>query len=70
MIQSVFLKIKHPHPNKKATPPNGVIAPSQSTSVTANKYSEPEKITIPTRKLHQGIAGKGFRSASTNNITV
>ena len=69
MIQAGFLKIKQPHPTRKATPPKGVIAPSQSTFVTASKYNEPEKITMPAKKLHQGTAGKVFRSASTNSIT-
>jgi len=50
-------------------PPTGVMAPSHFTSVTANKYSEPEKMMMPARKHHQATAGKTYRSARTNNIT-
>ena len=51
-------------------PPTGVMAPSQCIFVTASKYNEPEKITIPEKKHHQGPAFSGWRCANTNNTTV
>ena len=39
----------------------GAMAPSHFTMVTASKYSEPEKITMPARKPHQAGAANGFR---------
>ena len=41
------------HPAIKLTPPTGVMAPSQCIFVTASRYNEPEKITIPEKKHHQ-----------------
>lgn len=37
-------------PARKATPPIGVIAPSQRIPVRLNTYRLPEKITMPARK--------------------
>ena len=58
------------HPAIKLPPPTGVMAPSQCIFVTASRYNDPEKITIPEKKHHQGPAFNGCRCANTNNITV
>ena len=48
----------------------GVIAPSHFTFVTASRYSEPEKITMPRKKESHGPLGTGFCRASQNSMMV
>src|ERR1017187_8198943 len=57
------------HPAIKLTPLTGGMAPSECIFVTASRYNEPEKITIPEKKHHQGPPFSGWRCANTNNIT-
>src|SRR5262245_40260716 len=62
---------RHAHPTIKLVPPIGVIAPNHRTFVTANRYSEPEKITMPIRKqIHATFAkpNEAGRVARMNNI--
>jgi hypothetical protein len=54
------------HPARNATPPSGVIAPSQRTPDSASAYRLPEKSTVPARNSHPANCGSvpGQRAAA------
>src|SRR4029077_18645020 len=54
------------HPARNSKPPIGVIAPSQRTLVTAKRYRDPEKITIPAAQIQTMV---GFRLAAQSAAT-
>jgi len=61
---------RHAQPARKLIPPMGVMAPSQRALLKARTYSDPEKTTIPIRKLNQDHFLRGVCVAKTKSITV
>jgi len=59
------------HPTTKATPPNGVIAPSHLIPVKLKAYKLPEKIITPAINAHPDVTrnGVGFSNRVNNNPT-
>lgn len=55
---SDFLSAKTSHPASNATPPIGVIAPSQRVPVAARTYKVPLKMMIPVANSHHASREK------------